>query len=761
MSTGGNWGDASSVVDAAEQPRARKRWWLLPIVGGAAVTALVIWFSLPLAPPAAIDGAGRRDMSDADSHATMLRTLRDIRDRTAVENPYLGEARLRELQSEASQVGANAPQEAVFVLRAAIGGQLLRQKGRTDEAIQEMEAAAELLPRVREALPPGVESRFLLELAVSHLRRGENENCVHCESREGCLLPIRGGGVHDRPRGSQMAAKYLAQLLEKSPDDLGGAWLMNIAHMTLGSYPSGVPEQFRIPPERFQSEAESPEFVNVAAEAGIDTLNLSGGSIVDDFDNDGWLDIVTSTWDTAGQIRYFRNVGDGTFSDQTAQANLVGIFGGLNLLQADYDNDGDVDVLVLRGAWLGKAGQHPNSLLRNDGGRFTDVTFAAGLADESHPTQTAAWSDYDLDGDLDLYVGNEQSACQLFENQGDGRFVDVAASARVLNRRYTKGVVWGDFDNDRRPDLYVSNLDSSNRLYRNLGDGTFRDVAEELGVEKPQAGFPTWFWDFNNDGALDLLAMSYDAKVGDVAANYLGRVENSEPDRLYRGDGEGGFTEVAAATGLTMATMPMGSNFGDINYDGFPDFYLGTGRPNYRAFVPNMLYLNQAGERFVDITTAANVGHLQKGHGVAFADFDHDGDQDIFIQMGGALPGDAFHNALFENPGFGNRWIVIRLEGVQSNRSAIGARIRVDFVEAGKNRSVFKWVGSGGSFGANPLRQEIGLGRAERIDKLEVYWPMTDTRQVFENLPVNQALVIVEGRGTPESLTWKSFSFRH
>jgi hypothetical protein len=210
-----------------------------------------------------------------------------------------------------------------------------------------------------------------------------------------------------------------------------------------------------------------------------------------------------------------------------------------------------------------------------------------------------------------------------------------------------------------------------------------------------------------------------------------------------------------------MATMPMGSNFGDINYDGFPDFYLGTGRPNYRAFVPNMLYLNQAGERFVDITTAANVGHLQKGHGVAFADFDHDGDQDIFIQMGGALPGDAFHNALFENPGFGNRWIVIRLEGVQSNRSAIGARIRVDFVEAGKNRSVFKWVGSGGSFGANPLRQEIGLGRAERIDKLEVYWPMTDTRQVFENLPVNQALVIVEGRGTPESLTWKSFSFRH
>ncbi|MDP6443447.1 MAG: hypothetical protein QF805_06610, partial [Pirellulaceae bacterium] len=181
MSTGGNWGDASSVVDAAEQPRARKRWWLLPIVGGAAVTALVIWFSLPLAPPAAIDGAGRRDMSDADSHATMLRTLRDIRDRTAVENPYLGEARLRELQSEASQVGANAPQEAVFVLRAAIGGQLLRQKGRTDEAIQEMEAAAELLPRVREALPPGVESRFLLELAVSHLRRGENENCVHCE----------------------------------------------------------------------------------------------------------------------------------------------------------------------------------------------------------------------------------------------------------------------------------------------------------------------------------------------------------------------------------------------------------------------------------------------------------------------------------------------------------------------------------------------------------------------------------------------------
>ena len=136
---------------------------------------------------------------------------------------------------------------------------------------------------------------------------------------------------------------------------------------------------------------------------------------------------------------------------------------------------------------------------------------------------------------------------------------------------------------------------------------------------------------------------------------------------------------------------------------------------------------------------------MQKGHGVAFADLDEDGDQDVFIELGGAFPGDGFGDALFENPGFGNHWLEVRLEGVRSNRSAIGARIRCDIVEDGARRSVYRHVNSGGSFGANPLRQSIGLGSAERVERLEVYWPTSDTTQVFEDVAVDQRLTIVEG----------------
>jgi hypothetical protein len=197
----------------------------------------------------------------------------------------------------------------------------------------------------------------------------------------------------------------------------------------------------------------------------------------------------------------------------------------------------------------------------------------------------------------------------------------------------------------------------------------------------------------------------------------------------------------------------MGCNFGDVDNDGFPDFYLGTGDPDYETLVPNLFFHNQRGERFADVTTAAGLGHLQKGHGVAFADFDHDGDQDIFIELGGAYPGDKFGNALFENPGFGNNWITIKLIGKQSNRSAIGARVRAEIEESVdkgpvSRRSVYKWVNSGGSFGANPLRLEIGLGSAEKISVLEVYWPTTGLTQRFHDVPVNQFIEIEESSPT-------------
>jgi hypothetical protein len=361
-----------------------------------------------------------------------------------------------------------------------------------------------------------------------------------------------------------------------------------------------------------------------------------------------------------------------------------------------------------------------------------------------YPTQTAAWADFDLDGDLDLFIGNERYPCQLFENDGQGSFKDIAERAGVENQLLAKGCTWGDFDQDRWPDLYVSNFPGENRLYRNNHDGTFTDVAVGLGVTGPLSSFPTWFWDYDNDGVLDLYVSSYEPGVQFVAADYLGRTVTSEPDRLYRGLPGGRFEEVAAQAGLTRVTQPMGSNFGDINNDGFLDFYLGTGYIDYEGLMPSLLFVNRGGRVFEDVTFAAGVGHLQKGHGVAFADLDHDGDLDIFEKMGGALPGDEFQNLLFENPGAEGHWVSVRLVGRRSNRSAIGARIHIVVGTEGARRDVYRWVNSGGSFGASPLRQHIGLGDADRIESLEVYWPTTDEVQLFRDLAADQWIEITE-----------------
>jgi len=196
----------------------------------------------------------------------------------------------------------------------------------------------------------------------------------------------------------------------------------------------------------------------------------------------------------------------------------------------------------------------------------------------------------------------------------------------------------------------------------------------------------------------------------------------------------------------------MGCNFGDLDNDGWLDFYHGTGFPDYEALIPNVLYHNQKGERFADVTYAAGMGHLQKGHAIAFVDLDHDGDQDVFAQMGGAFKGDKFNDCLYENPGFGNHWITIQVVGVRSNRAGIGARIRADVIEDGARRSIYKHVDSGGSFGTNPLRQTVGLGKATRLERLEIYWPTSDTRQEFTDVPMDKIIRIVELEDRYETL---------
>ena len=682
----------------------------------------------------------------------MLEVLEAIRNRSVAENLYTGaDYRIRE-RNQLKALPSDAPRAQRARLRLLVGKDELRL-GNNSQAIEHLLHAYDL-----------ADSRLVqpaFQLAVAYLRLAEARNCIAHRDAASCILPIRDGGIHRDQGPARSAIKYLSEVISRQPNHIAARWLLNLAYMTIGEHPEGVPEPWLIPPDRFDSEEEVPRFRDVALQLGLNTVSLSGGAIADDFDGDGWLDVVVSDWNPGGQLRYFRNNGDGSFTERTDEAGLLGLLGGLNLLQADYDNDGDLDILVLRGAWLERVGRHPNSLLRNDGrARFRDVTFEAGLGEDHFPTQTAAWADFDLDGDLDLFVGNESFPSQLFRNNGDGTFSDIAEAAGVTNDEVAKGAVWGDYDADRLPDLYVSNFGAANRLFRNNGDSTFTDVASEAGVSYPFKSFPAWFWDFNNDGRLDLFVTGYERRVDDVAAHYMGLpAMETEPDSLYQGTGDGTFREMGFEANLNRPTQPMGSNFGDLDNDGFLDFYLGTGYPEYEGLMPNLLFRNVEGKRFADITASAGVGHLQKGHGVAFADFDHDGDQDLFVELGGAYAGDVYANALFENPGFGNRWLVVRLVGSDSNASSIGARVRADFSDRGTERSVYRWVSSGGSFGANPLRQHLGVGQASQIERLEIYWPASDRTRVFHDVGVDQFITVREDQDRFQTNSYVSVRF--
>ena len=228
--------------------------------------------------------------------------------------------------------------------------------------------------------------------------------------------------------------------------------------------------------------------------------------------------------------------------------------------------------------------------------------------------------------------------------------------------------------------------------------------------------------------------------VDETARSYLGLPHNAGTLKLYRNLGNGAFRDVTAEVGLDKVFMPMGANFGDVDNDGYLDIYLGTGDPTYASLAPNVLLHNQGGKKFVDISASSGTGELHKGHGVAFADIDDDGDEDILTVIGGAAPGDSHAFRLFENPGHGNDWIAMKLVGVKSNRSAIGARIQVS-LKGG--RAIYRTVGSGGSFGASPLEQHIGLGKAAEIESVEIRWP-SGAVQKFGALGKNQAVEVTE-----------------
>ena len=664
-----------------------------------------------------------------------------------------------------------------MMVRMELGNEQMRA-GFAPRAIDTLE---ELLKEVNANLnkvPVLIQAQVHQELALAYLRLDEQENCIGMHNQDSCVFPIHGGGLHKLTRGAEGAIREYTKTLELNPASYTSMWLMNIAYQQLGRWPQDVPPQWLAEPGWFKSDYDIGHFAEVAGPANLQVIEHAGGAIVEDFDGDGLLDILISSQAPLDHLHFFHNNGDGTFTDRTKEAGLEDEIGGLNIVEGDYNNDGKPDFLILRGAWWRQYGAYPFSLMRNNGdGTFDDVTEEAGLLTDG-PTQTAAFADYDNDGWQDLFVAHETLggltyACQLFHNNHDGTFTQVQAPGAApgklgSNLGFVKGVAWGDYNNDSRPDLYISTMSGRSFLFRNDGPANpanpdpthwkFTDVTEQAGLARLRFTFPTWFFDYDNDGWLDIFAGGFaTGSNDDYGAFQFGKPNHGAHTFLFRNNHDGTFTEVPQAAGLDRVITVMAANFGDLDNDGWLDVYLGLGDSLYESLLPKRMFRNNQGRNFQDVTTSGGFGNLQKGHGIAFADIENNGNEDVFEELGGAFQGDRFFPVLYHNPGHGNHWVTLELEGVQTNRMAFGARIRVTFRENGRDRSVYRAVGSMSSFGGNPVRQHIGIGKAKQVREIEIFWPVSGKRQIFHNVPADRNYHVVESSDRLKPVQWKHF----
>ena len=389
-----------------------------------------------------------------------------------------------------------------------------------------------------------------------------------------------------------------------------------------------------------------------------------------------------------------------------------------------------------------------------------------------------AVADLNNDGLPEIFFTANMESDKLYLNKGNMQFEDISKVAGIdLSNEWSTGVNFADVNGDGWQDIYVSTgvlNQQQDFLFKNngldeSGQLTFTDVTKEAGLGGNHSTFSTWFWDYNNDGWLDIFAASYFRSntkgdiITDVAKEYLGMEHGAEKGFLYENQRDGTFKNVSSEVNLDKILYSMGANFGDLDNDGFLDIYLGTGNIGLNTVLPNKMYRNNEGKSFQDVTTAGGFGNIQKGHGVAFADLDNDGDQDVLISMGGAFEGDIYQNTFYENPHDAlpnsNNWIKIQLRGDVSNRFGIGSRLEIEIEENRQLRKVYKDVNSGGSFGSSPITQHIGIGSAERVKSLTITWNGNETVQRIQNLDANNTYLIQEGDDEIEKVALKELEF--
>ncbi len=536
-------------------------------------------------------------------------------------------------------------------------------------------------------------------------------------------------------------------------------------------------------------------FINVARESGLNTKTIFGGEHKNkyllettgcgvafyDYDNDDWPDIfLVNGWRLEGFPKgqepishLFKNNRDGTFTDVTEKAGLVHSGWGQGVCIGDYDNDGLDDLFV---TYFGK-----NVLYRNNGnGTFTDVTEKAGVATNGKRWNTGcAFVDYDRDGHLDLFVANyiymdlataplpESGPCEykgilvacgppgllggrniLFHNNGDGTFSDVSERAGLFqaNGTYGLGVLTADFNNDGWPDIYVANDSTASALYQNRKNGTFTDVAMEAGCAlsadgKPQAGMGVSAGDYDLDGNLDI-----------VKTNFAG-----DTPSLYHNIGGGNFEDATFPAGLGKHTQYLGWGVGffDMDNDGWPDILICNGhvypeveqlRTEAGYAQQKILYRNLRNGRFEDVSSQGGTGIMTPvaSRGAAFGDYDNDGDIDVAVNTVNDYP-----QLLRCDSPLGNNWLKIKTIGTKSNRSGIGARLHCVTHPPGemKPHQQIDEVRSGGSYiSQNDLRVHFGIGKAEKVDLLEIRWPSGAVDTLKDVMP-NQMIVVKEGAG--------------